>query len=100
MGQPGVDVDRAALLPQAKVWDDASASIGQIASTADGATWTGTTGPFTDAIDAYDAARQDVSIWCHQGQQEMQKIADALVKAYQTYDAAENSNIRHIRHIH
>ena len=100
MGQPGVDVTPDALLQQAKVWEEASHSIGQIASTADGLTYPGNSGYFVDAVNAYDVARQDISIWCHSGQQEMHKIAGALIQATQTYHAAEHSNIQHVQNVH
>lgn len=96
-----VNVQRDSLLQQAKVWDDASESMAKIAAIAESVSYTGDPGRyFEDVMNAYDAARQHISIWCREGQVEMQKIADALVQAYKTYSVTEDASVQQIQSIH
>jgi hypothetical protein len=92
MGQPQVDVNRDSLVPQAKVWDAQAQVMGDIANEASSLGYSGNSGYFVDAVNAYNAARQDIALWCQQGQREMMTIADALVDAEQQYGNAESTN--------
>lgn len=88
---PQVDVVRDSLPQQAKVWDQQSAVMGSLASEAGSTGSSGWDFPFGVAVKAYNTARTDVRTLCGQGQQEMKRIADALVQAYQRYNGNEGT---------
>jgi hypothetical protein len=113
MGSNDVSVNRDTLIPQAKVWDAQASAMGTIASqagsmnfsdsasitaaaaasgTAGGVTGDAAANIFAGVIDAYNAVSKEIATWCGQGDQEMQAIAQQLVKADQGYDTTENVN--------
>jgi hypothetical protein len=99
MATDQVDVNRDSLLPQAKVWDAQAQTMANIASQANSMGYSGDSGYFVDAVNAYLAAQQDIVIWCQQGAQEMRSIADALVAAKQQYDSTESTNTQNANNI-
>ena len=98
MGNAQVNVQMDALLQQAKVWDGQSTAMGKITTTINGTVaavsvdgldaWL-----FSDALTAYKKIGTEFGKLCGQGEQEMQRIADALVQAYRNYEATERANI-------
>lgn len=84
------DVERDGLLRQLTVWTEQGDMMGNIANEAQSSLVTGIdAGIFADAVDAYNAAAQEVGNWASQGQTQMQAIATALGVAAQRYGATE-----------
>jgi hypothetical protein len=109
-----VDVQLDSLLPQARAWDEQSNAMGNIvaeinASQASNATSivTGQGGEvipgvgisgdyplFSSALSAYKEVSVGIARLCGQGQQMMEKIADALTMAHRNYETTEVANIQ------
>jgi hypothetical protein len=109
---PQISVQRDALLPQAKVWDQESAAMGKIAaeigdntigqaasivSRAGGQVIPGVGISqdyplFSSVLSAYGQVCTEFGSLCKQGEQMMAKIAEALTVAYQNYSATEQAN--------
>jgi hypothetical protein len=98
MANAQVNVQMDALLQQAKVWDGQSTAMGKIATTINGTVaavsvdgldaWL-----FSDPLTTYKWIGTELGRLVGQGEQEMQRIADALVQAYRNYEATERANI-------
>jgi hypothetical protein len=109
-----VDVQVDSLLPQARAWDEQSSAMGKIVTeinagqvsnatsivTAQGAEVIPGVGIsedyplFSSALSAYTQVSGGIARLCGQGQQMMEKIADALTMAHRNYEATELANIQ------
>lgn len=99
MSSPEIDVIPSTLLYQEKVWSDQAKVMGGISSQAGSSQVTGNAGYFVDAVNAYNTACQDITIWCGQGQGEMNNIAGALKLSHETYSSTEQGIITRIRQV-
>lgn len=91
MSSADIEVTHSSLLYQEKVWRDQAQAMGEIAAAAGNDQYSGNAGYFVDAVNAYDTACQDIRIWCGQGRDEMNSIADALKSSYATYKNTEHN---------
>lgn len=86
----GIEVTLSSLLYQAKVWDDQSRTIGDIASEADRVRYpSDIEGLFAPAITPYNEACDFISKLCYSGQSEMAKIAEGLRISHNLYRETE-----------
>jgi hypothetical protein len=88
-GGSQTNVHLSSLLAQAKVWDEQSQAMGNIAQTAESTLMTTSGWPFSSAITAYNQVCKEISTWCGQGQKQMLQITDALCVAAKNYGATE-----------
>ena len=109
-----VDVQLDSLLPQARAWDEQSDAMGKIVAEINGSQVSnassivssqggevipgvGISGDyplFNSALSAYKQVSGEIGRLCGQGQQMMEKIADALTEAHRNYEATEAANIQ------
>jgi hypothetical protein len=109
-----VDVQLASLLPQAKIWDEQSNAMGKMVAEINASQVSNATSIvrgqggevipgigisedyplFSSALSAYKQASADIARLCGQGQQMMEKIADALTLAHRNYEATEQANVQ------
>lgn len=108
---PQVDVLLNSLLPQAKVWDEQSGFMGKIVAEIGASQVSKATSIvrnrggeiipglgvsedyplFSDALNAYEQVSREFGSLCRQGQEMMEKIADALIVAHRNYEVNEQS---------
>jgi hypothetical protein len=108
-----VDVQLDSLLPQARAWDEQSSAMGKMVAEINTSQVSNATSMiagqggevipgvgisedyplFSSALSAYKQVSAGVAGLCGQGQQMMEKIADALAMAHRNYDATEAANI-------
>ncbi|MBO0804598.1 MAG: hypothetical protein J2P25_16180 [Nocardiopsaceae bacterium] len=99
MSPPEVNVHRKSLLRQAKEWDTQANAMGGISLKAGSSVWTGTSGLFAPAVDAYNKDCREVSTLCGEGKEEMTRISDALVGSHKNYDDIEQEILGMIKGI-
>jgi hypothetical protein len=109
-----VDVQLDSLLPQARAWDEQSSAMGNIVAEINASQLSNATSIvtsqggevipgvgisedyplFSSALSAYKQVSGDISRLCGQGQQMMERIADALTMAHRNYETTEAANIQ------
>jgi hypothetical protein len=109
-----VDVQLDSLLPQARAWDEQSSAMGKIVTEINGSQVSNATSIvagqgaevipgigisedyplFNSALSAYKQVSAGIGTLCGQGQQMMEKIADALAMAHRNYETTEAANIQ------
>jgi hypothetical protein len=109
-----VDVQLDSLLPQARAWDEQSSAMGHIAAEISGSQLSNATSIvssqggevipgvgisedyplFSTALNAYKQVSAGIGSLCGQGQQMMERIADALTMAHRNYETTEAANIQ------
>ncbi|MFF1914598.1 hypothetical protein ACFVYE_23885 [Streptomyces sp. NPDC058239] len=79
-----------ALRTEAGMWDNQSASMGEVAHAADGMRLTRLeAGLFQLVVSNYNEAIDQISSRCLEGQSRMSEVADALIKNANAYDNHE-----------
>jgi hypothetical protein len=99
MANDQVDVNRAALLVQARQWHTQAAAMFTISGESIALTYSQDAGVLDTFIASYNQACHDVWRLCGQGCTQMDLIGNALVTAHQRYDDAEQANIDTIKQI-
>jgi hypothetical protein len=109
-----VDVQLDSLLPQARAWDEQSSAMGKIVTEINGSQLANATSIvsgqggevipgvgisqdyplFSSALSAYKQVSAGIDRLCGQGQQMMERIADALTMAHRNYETTEVANIQ------
>ena len=109
-----VDVQLDSLLPQARAWDEQSSAMAKIAAEISGSQLSNATAIvsgqggevipgvgisqdyplFNSALSAYKQVSAGIDRLCGQGQQMMERIADALTMAHRNYETTEVANIQ------
>ncbi|HET9138525.1 hypothetical protein [Actinophytocola sp.] len=90
-----------ALRAEAGVWDGQSTTMGEVAAKAEGLRLSRIeAGIFQLIVGPYDAAADQVTNRCREGEQRMAEVADTLRQVADTYDAEEARNEHQLRNLY
>jgi hypothetical protein len=89
---PSIQVEYDELPKYARIWDENASRVKQISEESLALGYFNVAGIFASFVDAYNQACEEVSHVCGQGYVQMDRIAQAMMSAYDGYVKTEAEN--------